>query len=229
MTGITKEEVIELVSIAVAEFLDRLKEEGAVPAREWWEEKLDKLLETTGFAELLYYCTLPRNWYHVLWVVGEQTEYLRRKGLDLKFTVSPSSTVVYELDLTPTQYCCVCPTFTTSSELGPAWSRLTVLVNEAPVPDILESTWLNVYVCQNLHVPTEGPPLQNGYLYTFAPKRKVKWTFKNLHTSYDNTICFFADYFEMTKDRGYNLIANCYQPFKEKVTERILGKPLKER
>jgi len=212
----------ELVVPLIGEFLDKSIEEGIIPARGWLEDRIDVLVDRTGYLERLYLCTLPQNWYHILWVASEETEYIRRKGLDLVFDLDPNSSTVSSIDLTPTQYCCVCPVFTCSSVLGPTYSRITILVNEAPVPDIIESTWLNVYVTQNLHVPTEGPPLKEGFLYTFAPKRKVKWTLKNRHPTESNTIAFFADYLEILKDNGYNLIHNCYEPFKKKIVEEML-------
>lgn len=209
------EKFVETLAIAIADALD-----GDV--KEYFNQFLQKLDSIDARLYTLRLCLQPVHWYHILWVTAELTPYITKQGFNLSVDVSANSTYTYNLDLTGTQWCCVCPVLIACSQIGPNYSTLTVLVNEPPV-DVKEPDWINVYVCQNRPLPSDiYTSLQTGFLYTFAPKRKVKITFGNSYTQ-AGRFTYFADYLQMTKDKGQDLIANCYIPFKERVIEKIVG------
>ena len=185
-----------------------------------WTDYISRLDTIKNILETTFYCNLPSVWYRIVKVAGEMSGYINPRGLLIEADVPASSSYTYNLDLTATQYICLCPIFTCESEYGGRYSKLTILVNETPV-DVKESEWINKYAHENMPIPTEAPPLNAAYDFVTFPKRKVKFTFSNSHSS-ENHMVFYTDWFKTTKDWGTNLIENCYRPFKAKVIDEFL-------
>jgi len=215
-------EVVESIAIAIAEALDREFKE----SREFFMSELEKIRKAVDNVhdeiELFRIMSQPMHWYHVLWVVSELTAYIDKLGFRVSATVDPEGTYTYNLDLTTTQYTCVCPVYVCASSLGPTYSSLTILVNEKPV-DVKLPDWVDIYVSQNFPVPTEVAFLPQGNLYTYAPKRKAKVTFGNSHTTESNEMTCFADYLRMVKEKGEQLLMSCYIPFRDCILKEIVG------
>lgn len=149
------------------------------------------------------------TWYLCLRRLYESTEYIEIFGFLVEADVAPSSSYTYSIDLTGTKYCCVCPVYSCSSDLG-GYAKLTNLVNEAPT-DVLTREWENKYAARNRPMPTDiGPSLKNAYDYVVFPKRKVKVTFTNTHPTETAHCIFYADYMQMELEDALNYMRNIY-------------------
>jgi len=212
------EREIPRFAVLVAEALAR-------PPREAVRDLLDAFLEQAHNIKRLYFLTVTNFWYRVLRIASEMTKDIKLKGFLVEANVSPSSSYTYEFDLTGTPHACMCPVFVASASLG-AWVKLTNLVNESPV-DVVESEWIDKYVAQDLPLATDMPSLatESAYPYVYFPKRKVKVTFKNDHDTETARCVFFADYIQVEKDKGENLIRNIFIPFKREVVNPMLKEP----
>jgi len=220
-----EEEIVDIIATGIAEFLDLKREVEKVEAKNWLIKQIEKWSAIPELVECIYLKDIPYLWYDLLWVLGETTRYLRRLGLRIKKEVPAGGTDTHAINLSGTDKTCICPLRTASSEVGPLHSTLTITVNKPPVEEIDNPFWLDVKICTSEPIPSEGPPVNRGWLYTFAPKIKVDWEFGNSY-SVDAWMVFYADYFEMDLDDGKDLIRNCFTPLMKMLVGRILGKAI---
>jgi len=171
--------------------------------------------------------TTTETWYLCLKRVYESTDKINVYGFLVEADVPPLSTYSYSIDLTQTNVCCVCPKFICSSDLG-RYAKLTNLVNESPT-DFKTKRWENKYAARNMPMPTEiGPSLQYGFDYVVFPKRKVKVTFTNTHSTETAYCVFFADYMEMNIDLALHYMVNIYDYMVDKLLEIMFAPRAKE-
>jgi len=217
------EAVTEFMVPIVDEFVKRL-EESLSSAVGWFEDKINRLIDYAEYNELIYLSQLPPFCYSIIRATSELVVEMKRVPIDITVDLSPNSSTTQEFDLTSTQFCGLIPVFTASSSIGPAYSRITILVNKEPIPDLKYSSWLNVLAHQGLHVPTEGPALPFSFYLTYVPVRRLHITFENRHSTESNTIAFYTECFELPTRIAYPLIDNMFMPIKRKVEEKIFGR-----
>lgn len=153
---------------------------------------------------------ITQTWYLCLRRLYESTDLIEIYGFLVEADVAPNDTYTYQIDLTGTENCCVCPVFTCYSDLG-GYAKLTNLVNEPPV-DVLSEKWINKYAARNMPMPSTMPVLTRGYDYVVFPKRKVKITFSNTHSTETAHCIFYADYMEMNIKDATLYMQNIYEP-----------------
>lgn len=214
---------LELLSKELAEAVTTAFEKPAVSRRvmsEWFKEFFiigDNL-------DCLRLLSMNETWYLCLRRVYESTDKIEIYGFLVEADVSPSDTYTYSIDLTTTDKCCVCPKYTCASDLG-GYAKLTNFVNEAPT-DFKSKRWENKYAARNRPMPTNiADNLLYGYDYVVFPKRKVKVTFTNNHTTETAHCIFYADYMEMNIDLALLYMKNIYDLLVDKMFGIMFKKP----
>jgi len=182
-------------------------------------EFLDYLKETlTTFEERMkcYQLLMMNEWWYQcllnLWEAG----HIDRLGFTVEADVSPSSTYTYDLDLTGTDYACVCPVLYIVSDLG-GYVKCTNVVNKEPV-DIKSRNWLNKYALPSVPMPST----LTQFPYVRFPKRRVTVTFTNEHSTETAHCVFHADYLEMEFDYALSYMENIYRVMTLKFSDIIL-------
>jgi len=165
------------------------------------------LLRMGIYTRRLTLLTLNEFWYSCLLTIYEITNELERYGFLIQADVPPQKTYIYEIDLTGTDKCCICPVRWNSASLGDE-VLLTNLVNETPVD--VKKEWQNKYAAINEPMGTDST-LAVPKKYVVFPKRKVKVMFYNTDDSITAKVTFYADYLAMNFDKAKKLIGSCYE------------------
>ncbi len=172
--------------------------------------------------------TLSEYWYSALTKIYEliKTERVSMVGFTVEADVAPASSYIYELNLTTTETCCICPKFLVCCDLG-AYGKMSNLLNEPPVDAKLEEKhpgWVNKYAADNIPLPTDIPhSLHYGWDYVCFPKRKMKLTFTNTHPTQTGHFLFFTNYLEVAFDPyAIRLTEMIYMPFIERLEAMVL-------
>jgi len=175
---------------------------------------------TADSIECLRDLLMNETWYLCLRRLYESTSLIEIYGFLVEADVEPLTERTYEIDLTGDKYCCVCPKYTCASDLG-HYVKLTNLVNEDPV-DVVSRKWTNKYAARRRPMPTEiAQSLRYGYDYVTFPKRKVKVTFSNTHSTETARAVFYADYMELDLETAINYMVYLQEPF-VRWAERII-------
>jgi len=192
----TSKELAEVVAAA-------LSVKNATRARELIDTFIKEFFILGDNIDCMRLILMNELWYLCLRRLYETSEYINVYGFLVEADVSPSSSYTYSIDLTQTNVCCVCPKFTCASDLG-GYVKLTNLVNEEPV-DFKVRRWVNKYAARNRPMPDSiADSLLYGYDYVIFPKRKVKVTFNNTHSTETAHCIFYADYM----DNIYNILVS---------------------
>lgn len=184
----------------------------------------------TKYLRCLHYVTINDVWYLCLRRVYETTDHIDTMAFLVEFDVPAGGNKSYSIDLTETTNCCVCPKYTASADLGD-YVKLTNLLNESPV-DFKAEKYKDKYAARNRPLPVNiGESLRYGYDYVVFPKRKVKVTLSNTHSTEEAHAVFYADYMRMNIDMANRYMINIYEEMVdnlvgmmfEKVEARVIG------
>jgi len=162
-----------------------------------------------------------QNWYDCLLILYEGTNKLRRFGYKVIATVEPEGSYTFEIDLTSGDRSCVCPRQIYFAALG-SWVTFKCIVNEN-VREV-KSGWRNKWAPPGAPCPTYVSYLTQGDNYVRFPKRKVKDTWSNEHTSESSRVGKYADYLDMNFKYASDLITHVYEVMVDELEKMIRGR-----
>jgi len=143
-------------------------------------------------------------WYSCLLHAYALTDEFTLYPILLTAEIAPASSKTFEIDLTGTNLCCVCPIYYAAANLGDE-VLLSCLINESPVD--VKRQWQNKYLPENEPMTTE----MTSHPFVIFPKRKLKITFENTNDTETAKAKFYVPGMLIDFEKGKNLIEVCHE------------------
>lgn len=184
-------------------------------------------IKSVNYLRCLHYITINEIWYLCLRRIYETTDYLDTLSFLVELDVPAGGNKSYSIDLTESKVCCVCPKYMAAADLG-EYVKLTNLINESPV-DFKVEHYKDKYAARNRPMPTNiGESLRYGYDYVVFPKRKVKVTFSNTHSTDAAHAVFYADFMRMDIDIATKYMTHIYNDMVAQLLSIMFGVEFQE-
>ncbi len=171
--------------------------------KEYWRD----LIKVGWYTKRAMISIVNEFWYKCLLHSYALTDLITLYPILIRTTVNAGETRTFNVDLTDTNLCCVCPILKASATLGD-WVTLTCVINKTPV-DVIRN-W------QNKTLPNKLPLTSDIREYPFVvfPKRKIQITFENDGSTSSNAT-FYVPGMLIELRRAQKLISKCYKDLVE--------------